>query len=83
MKNWLRNNRGFLVFLLVFGLFRTAVADWNPIPSASMTSAPEAPASWAVMLASPTARRAWERSRRMSASSPTRRMLRLRRAVTP
>ncbi|WP_047249648.1 signal peptidase I [Chromobacterium subtsugae] len=36
MKNWLRNNRGFLVFLLVFGLFRTAVADWNPIPSASM-----------------------------------------------
>ena len=36
MKSWLRNNRGFIVFLLLFGLFRFAVADWNPIPSASM-----------------------------------------------
>ncbi|MDF3837791.1 signal peptidase I [Cupriavidus basilensis] len=36
MKNWLRHNRGFLIFLLLFGLFRTAVADWNPIPSGSM-----------------------------------------------
>ncbi|QND83592.1 Signal peptidase I [Chromobacterium vaccinii] len=36
MSRWLRNNRGFLVFLLVFGLFRTAVADWNPIPTGSM-----------------------------------------------
>jgi signal peptidase I len=36
MKTWLRENRGFLVFLLCFGVFRTAVADWNPIPSASM-----------------------------------------------
>jgi signal peptidase I len=36
MKRWLRKNRGVLVFLLCFGLFRTAVADWNPIPSSSM-----------------------------------------------
>jgi signal peptidase I len=36
MCTWLRSNRGFLVFLLCFGLFRTAVADWNPIPSGSM-----------------------------------------------
>jgi signal peptidase I len=36
MKNWLRENRGFLVFLLCFGFFRTAIADWNPIPSGSM-----------------------------------------------
>jgi signal peptidase I len=36
VKNWVRNNKGFLAFLLMFGLFRTAVADWNPIPSASM-----------------------------------------------
>jgi len=36
MANWIRNNRGFFVFLLLFGLFRTAVADWNPIPSGSM-----------------------------------------------
>lgn len=36
MKNWVRNNKGFLAFLLMFGIFRTAVADWNPIPSASM-----------------------------------------------
>lgn len=33
---WLRANRGFLVFLLCFGLLRTAIADWNPVPSASM-----------------------------------------------
>ena len=32
----IRNNRGFIAFVLVFGVFRTAVADWNPIPSASM-----------------------------------------------
>lgn len=36
MPRWIGNNRGFLVFLLLFGLFRTAVADWNPIPSGSM-----------------------------------------------
>lgn len=36
MKRWLRENRGFLIFLLCFGFFRTALADWNPIPSASM-----------------------------------------------
>ena len=36
MKNWLKNNRGFLIFVLCFGFLRTAMADWNPIPSASM-----------------------------------------------
>ncbi|HZD20162.1 MAG TPA: signal peptidase I [Burkholderiales bacterium] len=36
MAKWIRNNRGFLAFLVLFGLFRTAVADWNPIPSGSM-----------------------------------------------
>jgi signal peptidase I len=36
MKTWLKQNRGFLVFLLCFGFFRSAVADWNPIPSGSM-----------------------------------------------
>jgi signal peptidase I len=36
MRTWFRDNRGFLVFLLCFGCFRTAVADWNPIPSGSM-----------------------------------------------
>jgi len=36
MKTWVRDNKGFIAFLLMFGLFRTAVADWNPIPSASM-----------------------------------------------
>jgi signal peptidase I len=35
-RAWLRTNRGLIVFLLCFGLFRTAVADWNPIPSSSM-----------------------------------------------
>ncbi|HEX9171880.1 MAG TPA: signal peptidase I [Telluria sp.] len=36
MKNWARDNKGWLMFLFLFGVFRTAVADWNPIPSASM-----------------------------------------------
>ena len=36
MKSWIKQNRSFLVLLLLFGLFRTAVADWNPIPSGSM-----------------------------------------------
>ena len=36
MKKLIRKNRGFLAFLLLLGLFRTAVADWNPIPSGSM-----------------------------------------------
>jgi len=36
MRAWLKENRGFLLFIVCFGLFRTAVADWNPIPSGSM-----------------------------------------------
>jgi signal peptidase I len=36
MGHWIRQNRGFLVFMLLLGLFRTAVADWNPVPSGSM-----------------------------------------------
>ena len=36
MKNWLAENKGFIVFVLCLGVFRTAVADWNPIPSGSM-----------------------------------------------
>jgi signal peptidase I len=36
MKKWLKDNRGFLVFLLCFGVFRTAIADWNPVPTGSM-----------------------------------------------
>lgn len=33
MRGWIRDNRGFLVFLVGLGLLRTAIADWNPIPS--------------------------------------------------
>jgi signal peptidase I len=36
MKSWLRQNRGFLIFLVCFAFFRSAMADWNPIPSSSM-----------------------------------------------
>lgn len=36
MKGFIRANKGFILFLCLFGVFRTAVADWNPIPSASM-----------------------------------------------
>ncbi len=35
-KTWFRANRSFLIVLLLFGLVRTALADWNPIPSGSM-----------------------------------------------
>ncbi|MFY7867669.1 signal peptidase I [Roseateles sp.] len=33
---WLRENRGLILFVLCFGVFRTAVADWNPVPTGSM-----------------------------------------------
>ena len=36
LLKWIKSNRGFIVLLLCFGIFRTAVADWNPIPSGSM-----------------------------------------------
>lgn len=36
MRKWIRENRGFLTFLLMFGLFRSAVATWNPVPTGSM-----------------------------------------------
>jgi signal peptidase I len=36
VRKLVRDNRGFIAFLLVFGLIRTAVADYNPIPSGSM-----------------------------------------------
>ena len=36
MKNFVRDNRGFIAFLLCFGFFRLAIADWNPIPTGSM-----------------------------------------------
>jgi len=36
IRTLLRQNRGFLFLLLCFGLVRTAIADYNPVPSASM-----------------------------------------------
>jgi signal peptidase I len=36
MKNWFKSNRGFIFFVCLFGFFRLAIADWNPIPSGSM-----------------------------------------------
>lgn len=36
MKSWLKQNRGFVIFLACLGLFRTAMADWNPVPTGSM-----------------------------------------------
>jgi len=36
MKKLWVENRGFILFLFLFGLFRTAIADWSPIPSGSM-----------------------------------------------
>ena len=36
MKRWFKENRSFLLFIIGFGFFRLAIADWNPIPSGSM-----------------------------------------------
>lgn len=36
IRHTLKANRGFILFLFSFALLRTAVADWNPIPTASM-----------------------------------------------
>jgi signal peptidase I len=36
MKNWIKVNKGLLLFLMLFGVFRTAIADWNPVPTGSM-----------------------------------------------
>nr|WP_315488702.1 signal peptidase I [uncultured Rhodoferax sp.] len=36
MKYFLKQNRGFIAFLVCFGFFRLAIADWNPIPTGSM-----------------------------------------------
>lgn len=36
LATWFRENRGFLLFLAGFLFFRTAIADWNPVPSGSM-----------------------------------------------
>jgi signal peptidase I len=36
MTRWLKENRGFVLFLIGFAFVRTAVADWNPVPTGSM-----------------------------------------------
>ncbi|MGF1908635.1 signal peptidase I [Vibrio kasasachensis] len=36
VRQLFKNNLGFLVFFLTLAFFRTAVADWNHVPSASM-----------------------------------------------
>jgi len=36
MRKWLKDNRGVLVFIFCLGLFRTAIADWNPVPTGLM-----------------------------------------------
>ncbi len=36
MMNWVRANKGFLAFLCLIGVFRSAVAELNAVPSGSM-----------------------------------------------
>jgi signal peptidase I len=36
MKTWVRENKSFLMFLCLIGIFRSAVAELNAIPSGSM-----------------------------------------------
>ena len=35
-RPWLREQRGFLIFLLGLGVMRGALADWSPVPTGSM-----------------------------------------------
>ncbi|MGJ8691218.1 MAG: signal peptidase I [Thalassotalea sp.] len=36
VRHWLNNNKGFILFILLMGVFRGAYADWYHIPSSSM-----------------------------------------------
>ncbi len=36
LRRFWKNNRGFIIFLLLFVGFRSAVADWNEVPTGSM-----------------------------------------------
>lgn len=36
VKKFIKENRGFIVFLLFMGVFRSAVADYNSVPTTSM-----------------------------------------------
>lgn len=36
MRRWIKDNRCFIAFMLCLAFLRTAMADWNPIPSSSM-----------------------------------------------
>ena len=36
VKGWLKENRSFIVFIALMCVFRSAVADWNHVPTGSM-----------------------------------------------
>jgi len=36
LANFWRNNRSFVLFILLMSIFRSAVADWNTVPTGSM-----------------------------------------------
>ena len=36
MKNLIKNNKGFLFFIVLLFVFRGAIADWHPVPTGSM-----------------------------------------------
>jgi len=35
LRNIIRENKGFLVFIILMAVFRSAVADWNTVPTGS------------------------------------------------
>ncbi len=35
-KSFIRSNRGLILFIILLGCFRGAVADWHPVPTGSM-----------------------------------------------
>lgn len=36
MKRFLKENRGIILFLVLMAVFRSSIADWNPVPTGSM-----------------------------------------------
>ncbi|MFD2165978.1 signal peptidase I [Thalassotalea euphylliae] len=36
VANWLKENKAFVLFIMLMSVFRSAVADWNDVPTGSM-----------------------------------------------
>lgn len=36
ITHWVKQNRGFIIFILAMSVFRSVIADWNSVPTGSM-----------------------------------------------